>query len=181
MRTKYFRRERSAWKAGVAGMVSGLAATVVMTGFQSVWNRASEELNPKPRSEPSSQSEEEKEDATMKAAGKVAELAGQRLSHQDKKKAGPLVHFGFGTAMGAVYGLTHEAAPRELQKLDPVSSGTGYGTALFLAADEAALPALGLAGKPSKTPISTHIYGLASHLVYGVVAAFLFKEVRSRL
>jgi putative membrane protein len=166
------RKRKSSWKGLVGGLAGGLVASIAMTQFQNAWTKASEKLNPKPKEESQSESKEnsEDEDATMKAAGNVVRLTGHRLSHEQKKKAGPMVHYGFGTAMGALYGLARENAPEPLDDLNRVLCGLGFGTGLFLAADEVAVPALGLSGKPAETPLSAHLYGLASHLVYGVSA-----------
>jgi uncharacterized membrane protein YagU involved in acid resistance len=103
----------------------------------------------------------------MKVAGRVASIAGKELSHQTKKKAGPIVHYAFGTAMGAVYGLGEETTLRRWRKARSPIAGIAFGTALFLGADEIVIPALGLGEKPSDSPASTHVYGLISHLVYG--------------
>jgi hypothetical protein len=56
------------------------------------------------------QAEKEKEDSTMKAAGKIAKLAGRELSHEEKKKLGPVVHYSFGAGQGGVYGGVMEMA-----------------------------------------------------------------------
>jgi putative membrane protein len=179
----FLRKQPSAWKASVSGLVAGLAATAVMTKFQGVWSKASEELKEKPdgKAAESQQSKEEKEDATMKVAGRVASAAGYELSHEKKKKASPAVHYGFGTAMGAVYGLAKETGPRPLRRMRPALCGAGFGTALFLAADEVAVPALGLSKKPSETPPGDHVYGLVSHLVYGLTVAAAFRLTRKLL
>jgi uncharacterized membrane protein YagU involved in acid resistance len=52
---------------------------------------------------------------------------------------------------------------------------------LFIAADEFAVPALGLSSKPSETPLSTHIYELAGHLVYGLTMGGVHSLVRRAL
>jgi putative membrane protein len=72
------------------------------------------------------------------------------------------VHYAFGAVMGAVYGAVAEVAP-------PVKSlaGLPYGAALFVGADEIALPAFGLSKKPTQYPPSRHLSGLGQHLVYG--------------
>jgi hypothetical protein len=44
----------------------------------------------------------------MKAAGKLAEMIGPPLSHEQKKKLGPVVHYSFGTLQGGVYGAVAE-------------------------------------------------------------------------
>jgi uncharacterized membrane protein YagU involved in acid resistance len=101
----------------------------------------------------------------MKAADKVSRnLLDRPLSKKQKKKVGPIVHYAFGTAMGAVYGVAAELFP----EIAPRGFGTGFGAALFAIADELAVPAFGLSGKPTEAPFSSHVYGLASHLVYGL-------------
>ena len=171
MLRKSFGNRSSGWKGILSGLVGGLTATIAMTQFQNAWNKAnkaSQTLNSHDdkRAEPEKENAQD-EDATMKAAGKIACLAGVRLSHEARKKAGPVIHYAFGTAMGAAYGLAREAAPRQLRR-SPLLSGVAFGGLLFLAADEFAVPALGLSGKPSQSPASRHLYGLVSHLVYGL-------------
>jgi uncharacterized membrane protein YagU involved in acid resistance len=110
------------------------------------------------------ESQEQSEDATMKTADKLSRnFLHRSLSKQEKKKAGPAVHYAFGTAMGALYGVAAELVPDVAKR----GFGTGFGAALFAVADEIALPVFGLSGKPTDSPLSAHLYGLASHLVYG--------------
>jgi putative membrane protein len=174
-----FRNRPEPWKGLVAGVIGGLAATVVMGQFQAAWGKASEAW--RREDDPESDEDQNGEDATMKAAGKLADAAGHRLSHEEKKKAGPFVHYAFGSAMGAAYGFANEFAPVGRKMLKPVLSGTGYGTALFLGADEWAVPTLGLSEAPKKSPISSHIYGWASHLVYGMTLEAVRRVVRRNL
>jgi len=174
-------RDRHIAKGLFAGLVGGLIGTIVMTEFQNGWSAASKALNNGKAGGNSGaqeqQAEQEKEDATMKAAGKIAELMGHQLSHEQKKKLGPLVHYSFGTLQGAVYGGITEMAGDSGSLLP----GLIFGAALFLAADEAAVPALGLSGKPAEYPLSSHLYGLASHLVYGLSADIARRGFRAAL
>jgi putative membrane protein len=184
---RFKRKKRpSAWKGIVAGLAGGLAATVVMSQFQNGWQKASEALKEKnnngtAKSKSQSHRQEEKEDATMKAAGKVAAFAGRPLTLEQKKKASPFVHYGFGASMGALYGVLHEMAPKPMRKVSPVLAGMGYGSALFVGADEVAVPSLGLGESPKKSPLSAHVYGLASHVVYGVTGEMVRRTVRKYL
>ena len=165
--------KRHPLKGLLAGAAAGLVAAWAMNQFQSAWSKASEQLKsggPENQSQNSQSHEredkhEEKEDATMKAAGKLAQALGRNLSKQEKKKAGPIVHYLFGTIAGAVYGLVGEYLP-----LARVGFGTVFGAALFVLADELAVPALGLSGSATEAPLSSHLYGLSSHLVYGASA-----------
>ena len=172
-------RKQQLWKGMVAGGAAGWAGAVAMSQFQNVWSKASQKLNGN-GSAPPLRPAEESEDATVKAAGKISEIAGHKLSREEKKKAGPLVHYGFGAAMGALYGAIAEVGPREVRRHDWLS-GMGFASVLFAGADEIAVPALGLSGSPARTPASSHIYALASHLIYGATVGSVRKFVRAAI
>lgn len=121
---------------------------------------------------------DEGEDATEKTVDKIAELADQKLTRDQKHKGGTVVHYAFGTALGTVYGVAREYS---LEGFYPVLAGAGYGSAVFVGAHEFAVPALGLARKPEDTPISRHAVELAAHLVYGLTSEMVRNAVRNRL
>lgn len=168
---------RRIWKGLLAGGAAGAAGSLAMNQFQSLWTKISEQHNGK---EQSHSGESTEEDATMKIAGKVAEITGHPLSHEQRKKAGPIVHYLFGTGMGAVYGAFMEAGPRHLRR-HALLSGLGFGGMLFAGADETAVPALKLSGSSRKAPLSSHLYAFASHVVYGLTAGAVRKAVRAAL
>jgi uncharacterized membrane protein YagU involved in acid resistance len=116
-------------------------------------------------------------DPTAKVADKIVGIAGHELSPEGKKKGGMVVHYAFGTLMGALYGTALEFAPRKYRR-SAIGSGLAMATALFACADELALPALGLTGSPTETPPSAHVYGLVSHLVYGATAGVVTRSLR---
>jgi uncharacterized membrane protein YagU involved in acid resistance len=155
-------------KGIVAGVAGGLIGSIVMTEFQRAWSKFSE--RGRPQGPP-------KEDASMKAAAKIAALAGRQLSYDSKKKLGPVVHYSFGTLQGALYGAAMEVSGQPGGLL----SGAVFGSALFALADELAVPALGLSGKPKEYPLSSHLYGLASHLVYGLSSEIARRGVRASI
>lgn len=170
--TERIRRERSLWKGAVAGIAAGVAATVVMTQFQNLWNLVSDRMkSDEDRAQETQQQEPQESDeaATSKVVGKIADLSGYNLSDDQKQKGGVAVHYGFGTTMGALYGVTMEMAPWKVKAREALA-GLGFGAALFIGADEVMVPALGLSGKPGDQPFGSHLYGLTSHLVYGMSA-----------
>jgi putative membrane protein len=133
----------------LAGAIGGLAGAFAMNQFQRLWKS----------------SDGGGEDATVK----TAELISQDVLHHDltddeKKWAGSLVHYAFGTVVGAEYGVLAAKHPAV-----SVCYGTAYGAALWLVVDEIGVPALGLSEPASQFPLSTHVRALASHLVYGFV------------
>lgn len=166
MLKRIFERRDRAWKSLVGGLAGGLAATIAMSQYQ----EAREKISKRESKDAPSQSgnDEQSEDATVKAATRLAALTGQELPEQTRKKAGPIVHYSFGTAMGVVYGLLRYAAQRRRKNIPPLVSGAAFGTALFLGAHELVVPALGLAKKPSDSPVNEHLSELAGHLVYGL-------------
>lgn len=176
--------ERSFARGMLAGIFGGLVGTIVMTQFQNAWSGVSNALKNSDSEEKGVQQRErqqpqqdEKEDTTMKAAGKIAEAAGHQLSHEQKKALGPVVHYSFGTLQGGLYGAVTELIGRPGGLFD----GLIFGAALFVIADEIAVPALGFSPKPSESLLSSHLYALASHLVYGVTTEITRNGLRSRL
>jgi putative membrane protein len=129
MRSGY--RERHPFTGLIVGAISGLFGTVVMTQFQNIWNKISEDMQ-KPTSEHDAKPwEEQKEDSTMKFAGKISEEVGRPLSRDERKKAGAWVHYAFGTSVGAVFGLTTEMQPSSVRGINQVFVGAAYGNSCF--------------------------------------------------
>jgi hypothetical protein len=160
---------RTLWKGVVAGAVGGLAGAWTMNQAQAAIAKLQKQQE--------ARSSGESEDATMKAADRVLSIAtGRHLSQPQKKKAGPVVHYAFGVAMGALYG----AAVEGRRHLTP-AAGPIFGTALFIGADEIGVPLAHLSGPPTAYPISTHLEAMAAHLVYGVTADLVWRGVRAAL
>ena len=135
-----------------AGLLAGLAAAYVMEQFQAAWSSR--------RGDPPSSGEP----ATSKLADKASRrLLGRPLDQDQKQKADPLVHYGTGAALGALYGFLAEDAPG-------VSTGGGtlFGLVTAIGLDDGLVPLLDLGPGPEETPRETHLYSLASHLVFGV-------------
>lgn len=177
------RNRRSTAKGIAAGIAGGLAGAWAMNQFQTVWSKASERLSGDGSSangagnEQEQSSSGESEDATMKAADKISSgLLRRPLNKEQKKKAGPLVHYAFGALAGAAYGATVENEPKAR-----LAAGAPFGAALFLAADETAVPLFGLSGAPWEYPWSSHVQALAAHVVYGVTTEFVRRGVRTAL
>jgi putative membrane protein len=165
------------------GLAGGLAASWVMNEFQAGWSLAAKKLNQNGNSvgsneEQSNGARSDSEDATMKAAGKISEtLLKRQLSREEKKKAGPVVHYAFGAAMGTLHGAMAEEIPE-------VRFGFGlpFGAALFVGADEIAVPALGLSSQsPRETKPQDYLYGLVSHFVYGSTTELVRRGIRNYL
>jgi hypothetical protein len=123
------------------------------------------------------QSDEEQDDATVKTASAISEgIFDHRLTRGEKKIAGPAVHYAFGTVVGGLYGAAAELAPEVVK-----GAGLPFGAAFWLVADETALPLLGLSKGPTAYPVSTHVYALASHFVYGLTTEVVRRTLRDTL
>jgi putative membrane protein len=136
-------------KGAAIGLVAGLAASWVMERAQAALQGGAGG---------------EGESATTRAADKVSQaVAGRAVPKPDKPKAGAAVHYGFGAALGLIYGAV-------AAQWRGVTAGLGavFAIGVALVADEALVPALGLGPSPADTPPKTHAYSLASHLVFGV-------------
>lgn len=190
--------DANVWKGLVAGLAGGLVASWTMNQFQAAWTRAaagfekshgaqsmqpSEGPNPNETNDSSealSHSEAEKEqqdDATVETAKAISKgVFGHELKESEKQPAGAAVHYAFGTLTGGLYGAMAEVTPQ-------VTAGVGlpFGAVFWLVADEVAVPLLGLAKAPTQYPVSTHVYALASHVVYGVTAELSRRAVRQVL
>lgn len=156
----------------LAGFAGGLVAAFAMNQFQSGWSKLSQKL--KPDRQGQQQSEGSGENATTRTADAIVHaINGKELEKSQKQTAGSIVHYVFGASMGALYGAVSEYYPEAR-----VGFGTLFGAALFLFADEIAVPALGLSGSPTEAPLSSHAYALVSHFVYGITAEGVRKGIR---
>lgn len=177
MLTKWFRRRRrpNVFRGVVTGVAAGIAATLIMDQFQKLSSAGQKAADKQIRlalDEPEEaidrdhqqQAEQaaKQEDSTEKVARKIAAAAGKDLPEANKKKAGQAVHYAFGTLMGAIYGVSAELVPEVT-----TGGGTAYGTLLFLAADEVAVPAFQLSPPPTETAPTDHLQHWAAHVVYG--------------
>lgn len=152
-------------RGAVAGLIAGAAASFAMDRFQAATSSLL----------PSNGSEEEP--ATEKAADAVATaVTGREIPDNTKPLAGQSIHYVLGIGLGIAYGIAAEFRP---------SVTTGYGTAFGLGTatllDETAVPAVGLGEAPWKAPLSTTLYGYASHLVFGGTVEVVRRQVAGTL
>jgi uncharacterized membrane protein YagU involved in acid resistance len=104
-----------------------------------------------------SRSQPADEDSTVKTASAISQaIFYHRLTAAQKEMAGPVVHYAFGTTMGALYGMLADFR-------DSKRSGWGlpFGAVIWLGAHVITVPALGLSKpitrqallpKPSNSP-----------------------------
>jgi len=172
-------------KGMVAGLAGGLLASWTMNQFQAAWTRIAEggekshgaqSMKPSDGSQ-GEQDSHEQDDATVETAKAISEkVFGHELQESEKHPAGAAVHYAFGTLSGGLYGVLAEVTPQVT-----TAAGLPFGAGFWLLADEISVPLLGLAKGPTEYPVSTHVYALASHLVYGMTAELGRRAVRQVL
>lgn len=176
-------KEKSIAAGIVAGLVGGLVASWLMDiyieGAGQTLQRAQQTTEERQNADRQAveQAGVPREDATMKTAGALVKaVTGRELSYEEKKTAGPIVHYAFGALMGGAYGALAECSETATS-----GSGTAFGLALFAGADLVAVPALNLSGASGEYPISSYTAPFTAHLVYGIATELLRRLVRSAL
>jgi putative membrane protein len=186
------------WKGLAAGLVGGLVASWTMNRFQDVWSKLAkgiaswpdyqfqnvwgefaeglEESHGSQVSKPGPKPDAQ-DDTTVRAASAVSEgLFDHKLTESEKEVAGPAVHYILGTGVGGLYGAAAEIVPK-------VTAGSGlpFGAVFWLVVDEGAVPLLGLSKGPTAYSLSTHLYALSSHFVYGLTAEVVRRGIRKAM
>ena len=171
------REDAVLWKGLLAGAIAGLAATAAMTAFQLGWSKGKEQLE-RARGEDeqksSADSSQQSESSTVKVAQSVSQATrGRRLDPSEKEPASYIVHFAFGTLMGALYGISSEYLP-----VAKLGHGLLHGLALWGGADALALPAFGFSSPVRERSAGELTYEILAHAVYGVSSESTRKVVR---
>jgi putative membrane protein len=146
------------------GLVAGAIGSFVMTQFQSLLHKAFSERTRGFRN-PKNLPEVETTPAPERVAEIVNEdlLGREPISADERKVAGQMIHYAFGSTMGAAYG-----GLVSVSGMNRPGSGVLFGVALWAIADEMLVPALKLSEPSTRYPIKTHLYALSSHLIYGL-------------
>jgi putative membrane protein len=168
-------------KGIVAGVIGGLAGTFAMSEFQGWWSRAVRGVQPQSAAGEHDardwQELEEGANANEIAAQTVARAAiGRPLDREELSVAAPAVHYTFGAVAGGFYGALAENAPAAR-----ALSGAAYGTTVWAAADEIAMPVLGLSDRTDEQPFERHLHSFAAHIVFGVTTELVRRGVRAAL
>ncbi|WP_076071316.1 DUF1440 domain-containing protein [Sphingomonas montana] len=151
-------------KAALTGVVAGLAASFVMNAFQAAIGHF----------EPDNDGDAP-EPATEQAADRVAELAGTSLGDLERPVAGNAVHYAVGALLGAGYAVATEYEPRAA-----AGGGAAFGIVTAAVLDDVVVPVAGLSAAPWAFPATTHVYGLASHIVFGMTTEAVRRLLRRR-
>ncbi len=171
MKSRVARFSNNIAKGAAAGALAGFAASwamnLFMAGVAAVAGEppASDPQRNKFRIGRAVSDWQEKADPTGEASDRVMrKIFGRPLSSRERDIARPIVHYGFGSSAGALYGAL---AARD--ESFTVGFGIPFALALWIAGDEIANPLFGLTPPPNRIPLSSHLAQFAAHLVYGSV------------
>lgn len=186
------RREGNVLKGLAAGIIGGMAASVVMNQYQSAMGKliggvgkshgaqSLQEGSPQHgigRELQKQGKDDNQDDAAERLANAISVgVFDHDLTNSAKNAGGTALHYAYGISMGAVYGAAAELLP-----VSTIGAGLPYGALIWIAADEGVVPALGLSKKSAEYPRSVHAYALSSHLVYGLTTEIVRGIVRKAL
>jgi len=173
--TRYIaHRKDDLWKGAVAGAIGGLAGSGAMKLGQ--WALSPGKHNGLENS-PQELREKTDEDPTAQVATVLTEkVARIEPGPRAIKVGGALVHYAFGSGLGAVYGAVSELVPAARY-----AAGAPFGAAVWAAADLAAVPALGLSKPPNRIPVKQHVQMLGMHIAYGLATDTVRRYMRRAL
>ena len=166
----------------VRGVLAGVAGGLLAGWLMNVWSAGPGAAIAKELETPEEQKQlselSDGEDATMKTADAIVSAVegGQHLTHEQRERGGPIVHYAYSAIAGGVYGGLAEYLP-----VVRSGFGTAYAIALFVGGDLIAVPALGFSKPLSAYPASSYTAPFTAHLVYGVTTELIRKLVRLTL
>jgi putative membrane protein len=150
-------KQKSLAKGLVAGLIGGLVGTLAKT-------LAERMFPPRTHGEP--------DPAEVAAEG----VTGHALDPDTRAIVAEGIHWGFGAAVGAAYGVLAEYFPAATAR-----QGASFGMALEALTHETAFPALGLSAEPEDETVRERASEITSHVVYGVTTEFVRNFVRKVL
>lgn len=83
-------------------------------------------------------------------------------------------HFGYGTSVGAIYGLAEPYLPGP-----PAAKGIAYGLAVWAGSYLGLLPALGLLSPATRHPARRNLLMIAAHVIWGGVLGLAADRIQA--
>jgi hypothetical protein len=162
----------------MGALARGLAAGAVGTGLMTAWQELSARLqSPKDDTGPEAEREPGDPWADASAPAKVAKRVSEGVFEKKvSAKRIPLLtnimHWGYGSSWGTVYGMTAGSAPRPWG----LRAGAAFGTTVWAMSYVTLVP-LGLYEPPWKYPPKDLAMDLSYHVVYGAGVAAAFRAL----
>ena len=158
------------------GALAGVVGTWAMSEAQRLWTHAVDGEAPESAGGRHDardwQERSERQNSNELAAQAIGHfMLGRSLTRQELRGAAPLVHYLFGATMGALYSAYVQ------RRISP-TSGAGFGTTVWLTADEIAMPLLGLSQSTARRPLEMHLQSFAAHLVFGTATEMTRRSLQ---
>lgn len=171
-------------KAVFAGLLGGLAGAWAMSCFSDGWERAAElargsETKSRRRKAPPPlmHASQQEWDSTVNTAVVVArQVLHRRLRRNQRELGAVVVHYAVGASMATGYAVLREFWPGAR-----LAAGAFFGAALWLAAQEVAMPLLRLSGSPRQYSLPAQAQSLGEHVVYGCTTEIVLRVVQETL
>jgi uncharacterized membrane protein YagU involved in acid resistance len=165
------KKEAGPFRAAHAGTLAGTAASAMMDVYwwamQGVPG-ARPEQQPRPGDHTIS-----REPATQNMADAIwRAVTGSEVPRNKKAVAGVAMHYAFGAACGALWGLYSS-----LRRRSALPEGVLFGVAIWLLGDEMAFRVSRMSPEADKVPLSEHAQALGAHLVYGAGTAAITERL----
>ena len=146
-------------RRAAVGALSGIGATVVMSGFIAAARAAGMLRTPPPQEITRRTLRKAKVPVTHDFAGRLAWPA----------------HFAYGAALGTVFAEARGA----WRRMPPLTAGMTFGAAVWLVSYGGYLPALDLMPPPWRDRATRQIAMIAAHLVYGAALELVVRRLDS--
>ncbi len=148
------------------GAIAGLAGTGVLTLAMRLGPVLMQRLGA------GSAGQDGGEEPTAKLAGKVAGgVFETEIGERKKQVAGQAIHWGYGAAWGAFYGIAQSSL-----RLPHLMHGTVFG-ALIGVVGSTLVPAMRLVPPPTEQPKTVSAMQTVFHLLYGWTVALVFHGI----
>lgn len=152
------------------GAVGGVVGTLLMSPVTTALYR---------RESPEKKQREEKlraEPPFETLAGRLIALVGVEPTQARKENVGTVVHWAYGMAWGALYGVCRNRF-RAFSRF----FGVPFGVAFFVVGDELMNVVMGLTPPPKAYPLDAHLRGLAGHVTYAAGAEATYRVLDAAL
>jgi putative membrane protein len=150
-------RERSIVKGALAGLIGGLAGAGAKVLAEKLFPPRIQGQTPPP-------------------IVLAEQVAGHPLPPPQQHAAMHSIHWGFGAAAGAVYGVLVEYEPSL-----SAWKGAAFGLTLNKITHESVLPKMGLAAAKEDQPTQERISEWVTHAIYGIFTDTVRRAVRKQL
>ena len=155
------------------GAIAGLAGTAAITLAMKRTPQLLQRLGLEPSEPPAAEAQKIAESAgqpTEKLAEKVTTgVLDRPIAEDTRQVAGQAVHWGYGAAWGALYGIVQASV-----RWPSLVHGTVFGGVVGLVASTL-VPAMRLTPPPTQQPMPANAMMMVYHLLYGWVTALTFQ------